>query len=168
MEHYDFNSVKDTLPVGTITYYVSSPQYMYADMYIYESYENTIALLKKYDLYSKPEFDVSKINELTVTNNAPGYDYEKLNAEEIAGLSINYENAKTVTYSDKESIQKIVGSLARSSSLYMDWYDYSKNINNQYTVQIYIDGANYGRYGVPYFSFKLGEVPDFVIKDTNN
>lgn len=165
MENYDFNLDRDNHPMGHLTYAISVPEYAYAEFDVYENFENTLNVLKKYDTYVDPTIDPSSVKQIIVTNFAPGADYDNMTSEEYAVYATGKEQTK-VTYEDRECIKQILESTF-TSNYYGKWYEHSKYVNQQYMVEIFTDSPTFSRYSAPYFCFQKGKVPDFVVKDTN-
>ena len=159
-QYFSYKMAKTSVPVGIIEYDVSTINgYGDVDINVYENYQNTIAVLKKYGIYSEDSIDVQYINSCVVTNYYSGY-------KSPSDGSFEYPDeeypTKTVTYTDKEQIRKIIEN-AHSSQYYSLWYDNNKYEDGQYSIEILTDNSRRSSYLV----FELGKVPDFVISDTN-
>ncbi len=159
--HYNFREIKEKLPIGNVTYESNDyNNYCFADFEVFDTFENTIALLKEYGIYTDMNSKDAEIKRVVVTNYYPGYDLDELGTNNI---DIKVE-AKTVDYYDKESIEKILDS-AVSTDYYNIWYNYNNN-DSQYNIQIFVDGK-IKEYEGAYYSFLKGKVPGFVEEDTN-
>ena len=133
-------------------------------MLVYDSYENTIALLKKYGIYSESNLDVECIQTVHVTNYYPGVDTDDYSMDELNNMNLESVSAD---YTDKDQIKELLES-ADGSEFYGQWYDYSGRYDNQYGMEVILSTPR-DRYGSTsvYYNFKLGKVPEFVKKDTN-
>ena len=171
VEHYNFTLAHNELPVGNIEYssYTHDPDgnrtdYNCYNMRVYSNFENTIAILKKYGIYSESVLDVEYIESVRITNMYPGYDISKMEQDEINSLDVE---SKSVYYDNGKQIKEILDS-SYGSGFYGNWFDYRGKFDNQYDVEITLKGKHdpYGATNV-YYNFLLGKVPDFVIEDTN-
>ncbi len=158
--NYSFKNMKNVMPTGSIEYEVSDETYVYGSLNVYDTYTNTINLLKAYGIYTDSAELSDNITEVIVTNYYPGYDLEKTSSDEIE----ESVDSKMVSYYDKESVKKILEA-AVSTDFYNMWYNYNNN-NSQYSIQVYTNG-NVQNYGGAYYTFIKGKVPDFVEEDTN-
>ncbi len=163
LENYRFSYVKDHMPIGTIEYDSNEPDYIYGSLDVFDTFENTKALLKKYGLYASEKYDIADVREVTVTNYYPGYDLEKEEAPNIDGTVVVDSTSKT--YTDQDKIKEILLGTV-STNYYNPWYNYSA-VNDQYSVEVYLD-TDRSSYGGRYYSLLKGKVPDFVAADTNN
>ncbi len=171
LENYSFEMANNNLPVGQVQYSAYLPDndginsdYTSYDMRVYANFENTIALLKKYGIYSESVLDVEYIENVCVTNNYPGYDISKMASDEIYNLEVE---SVSEYYADPEQIREIIDS-SLSSEFYGMWFRYKDHFNDQYSIEINLSKP-LGQYGstTSYRNFLLGKVPEFVIKDTN-
>ena len=146
-------------------YSYSDDNYSYTDVYypVYSCYTNTIQFLKDNDLYVDAFIDFKYVSSVKVDNYYPGMDLEEY--EDISDI-VSVDTVSE-TYTDQESYEEIMAH-AICSGRTSDWYSYDK-LNEQYgiTVEFTIrnDTSNY--YSSSYFMFKKGEVPEFVVQDTN-
>ena len=169
--HYNFTLCNNELPIGSISYSANIPDsdgnranYVSYDLKVYSNFENTIALLRKYGIYSEHNLDVEYIESVCITNYYPGYDITKMEWDEINELQVE---SVSEYYEDKKQIREILDS-SYGSGYYGNWFDYRGKFNDQYGIEFKIRNAHdqYSDTSV-YYNFMLGKVPDFVVKDTN-
>ena len=84
--------------------------------------------------------------------------------EEGEYVNIDAPENKEMSYTDKEKIEEILGTVI-STDFWNPWYNYNNN-NAQYSAQVYLKDDKL-RYESSYYTFLKGKVPDFVVKDTN-
>ena len=161
LDNYSFMYMKEHMPIGTVEYDSKDDTYIYGTLDVYENFTNTIALLKKYEIFRSNEIETDKVRFIKVVNYYPGFDTEVTPAEELDG---NMES-KDCTYSEKEQIEEILNA-SLCTGYYNPWYNYN-NINSQYYAEIVLDNDDM-YYGGFTYSFLKGKVPDFVKADTNN
>ncbi len=171
LEHYNFTLANNELPIGNIEYSANIPDsdenritVTNYDLKVYSNFENTIALLRKYGIYSEHNLDVEYIESVCITNYYPGYDITKMDWDEINEIQTE---SKSEYYEDKKQIREILDS-SYGSGFYGNWFDYRGRFNDQYGIEFKIRSAHdqYSNTSV-YYNFMLGKVPDFVVKDTN-
>ncbi len=164
LENYSFTLCKEELPIGQIVFSSTSKNF-FADARfdVYAGFTNTIEALKKYEVFVPAEYDISKIDSVTVYNYYSGYDVESMTQEERDKLIANQVK---VTYTDKKQIQQILDSMF-NYSFPGEWYNHGTYFSPQYSIDINSGRTVYGGYGNGFFSFKPGEIPEFVVKDTN-
>ena len=104
LENYSFSYAKEHMPVGSVEYDSNDTNYVYGNLDVFENFENTLALLKKYGIFTAYEISVDTVKFVKVTNYYPGYDLELVDSGDIT------EDLGIVTreYSDDESIQAIL------------------------------------------------------------
>lgn len=162
---FSYSYMRDHRPIASIEYSNDGTYYVDANIPVYENYEKTIALMKKYGIYSDPELDVSEITSIEVTNYYPGYDLSVTDIDDVPS-DLDSLSAK---YTDPDQIKEICEK-AYFRDFLSYWTDY-RNLCGQYTVIVSRNGetpsSNYGSYG-QYMYFDYGNVPEFVVKDTNN
>lgn len=160
-ENYSYARTRDMLPIGQLSYQIHTDSFGSLDLYVYSSYSNTIELLKKYGLYHENEIDTDKIKKVEVTDYYPGYDIENFKTGDV----VPDVEPCTVTYEGREEIERILEASV-VTEYYGTWYDYDKLTSDKYYISVYLtDKSNNDNY-ISY-SFKKGQVPDFVIADIN-
>ncbi|MCR5558016.1 MAG: DUF6449 domain-containing protein [Butyrivibrio sp.] len=171
LEHYSFDMARNNLPVGQVEYSVEKEdeqgfisRYAEYRMDIYESYTNTIDVLKKYGIYSENTLDVEYIENVCVTNYYPGIDISGMDQEQLSELDVK---SKEFTYTDPEQIKEILTN-ACANGYYGRWFDYHNHFDNQYGIEVNLSRP-VDQYGTTsaYYEFLLGKVPEFVVEDTN-
>ncbi len=160
-EHFSFDLVSSNMPVGRIDYDCSDySSWASCSLNVYDCYDNTISLLKKYGIYSDCEPDIDLIDKIDVTNYYPGFDLETDDENEID----RNVDSKTITYTDKDQIRDIIES-AVSSEFYSRWYRSSLFTNDQFSI--IVDYISNSHSNSKYYLFETGKVPAFVMTDTN-
>ena len=171
LEHYSFEMANNNLPIGQVEYTVDKENlegftstYANYTLRVYDSYENTIALLKKYGIYSENTLDVECIGSVNVINYYPGVDISGLSQDELNNLDLESVSAD---YDDQDQIKELLES-ADVSEFYGQWFEYKGRYDDQYGMEVILNTPR-DRYGSTsvYYNFKLGKVPEFVIEDTN-
>ncbi len=165
LENYRFTDLRNKRPVGEIEYSFNSNSYGSMNITIYDTYSNTIEVLKKYDIYSDGKLDPEFIDYIEVSNMFPGIDIDNIDYEEYAE---ELEDVPTVTqvYNSKENIKMILDAFV-SSGYYGVWYDSNNEESSKYSVNIVLKGQRqYDR--STYGTCMKGKVPDFVVRDTDN
>ena len=160
LEYYSFKNMKDKMPVGSVEYEINDETYVYGSFDVYDTYSNTISLLKKYGIYTDSSLSVDDITSITVINYYPGYDLEQMDDNEYP----DSPDSREMTYTEKDKIEEILKGVI-STDFYNPWYNYNNN-NAQYSAQIYTKGDR-SRYDASYYTFLKGKVPGFVVEDTN-
>ncbi len=159
--NYGFAKTRDKLPIGQISYQINTDSYGSLDINIYDTYTNTIELLKKYGLYHENNITPDMIKRIEVTDYYPGYDVESFQTGDAVPDTESY----TVTYEDSKDIKRILEA-SIMTEYYGTWYDYDELTSDKYYISAYLtDKGNNDSY-ISY-TFKKGQVPDFVIADTN-
>ena len=148
------------MPIGSVEYEVNDENYAFGSFDVYDTYSNTIELLKKYGIFSESTIKTDDIKKITVVNYYPGYD---LNETDISDIT-DYPDSREMTYSDSDKIEEILNGVI-STDFYNPWYNYNNN-DQQYSAQIYTEDSS-SRYDASYYTFLKGKVPGFVVEDTN-
>ncbi len=158
--YYNFKDMKDKMPIGSVEYEVNDENYVYGSLDVYDTYINTISLLKEYGIYSDSMINPKDVRKINVINYYPGYDLEEISVDDIDGST----ESKEMSYTDRDKIEEIIGCVV-STDFYNPWYNYNNN-SQQYSAQIYTDEDS-SRYDASYYTFLKGKVPGFVAEDTN-
>ncbi|MCR4904163.1 MAG: ABC transporter permease [Butyrivibrio sp.] len=168
LELYDFSLASSEEYIGIVQFSsygdnYSSP-YISVSYPVYECFQNTTRFLKDNNLYLDKIELGDNITSITVTNYYPGYNLEEM--EDTSDLMS--ESSVEKIYTDSEDFKEIFPHLVLAGQT-SDWYA-SNKLNDQYGVIVtYIAPTDVGDSRVStYFVFKKGEVPDFVVADTNN
>ncbi|WP_034453061.1 DUF6449 domain-containing protein [Butyrivibrio sp. AE2032] len=161
LENYSFKYAKEHMPIGSIEYESNDDTYIYGSINVFENFTNTIALLKKYGIYSENDLDAEHISSVKVSNYYPGYDLEQVSVDDIDDAPDTVFH----TYTDKEQMAQILEQCI-CTNYYNEWFNYNL-INDQYHAEVMLDNepSYYGGIG---YSFFKGKVPEFVKTDTNN
>lgn len=160
----DYKEVYSHLPLGKIRLSgigLMNPEYRNTwEILIYDSYENTIALLEQSGLncrnaYINEAFD--RIEQITVSFT----DEEKMSRETEATYE---ECTKTVVYQSEELYRRILQNTVPEENSW--WSRRNKAFGNEYSV--YVDlrdefgREEFNRYTVQFIDAKL---PEFILKD---
>lgn len=168
-EHFTYEMARANKPVGQIDYdnnFYSG--YASCSFNVYGNYENTIAVLKKYGIYSESTIDVDKVESVEVTNFYPGFDIENMSDEELQEMYMTTSESKSYIYTDRDEIKVIIEN-AVCTDFYSKWYTFNDEVNGQFSVMISVPSDNGSEESYKgYYSFRMGKVPDFVYSDTNN
>ncbi|RKM57049.1 hypothetical protein D6853_03260 [Butyrivibrio sp. X503] len=165
LENYSYSLCTNELPIGQINFTSSgSGDYINAQLDVYPEYKNTIALLEKNNAMLPDKVDASKVDSITVYNFYSGLDFENMTDDEK--ISVTNPKQVMVKYTDKKQIQEILDAMV-NYSFPGEWFSRKYYTTPQYSIDINSGKTMYGGYGNGFYSFKHGEVPDFVVKDTN-
>ncbi|MBR4358848.1 MAG: hypothetical protein IKQ00_13090 [Butyrivibrio sp.] len=166
LEKYKFSYIKDTSAIGDL--FISCEPAMSCTLPVYEDFTHVIDVLKKNDLFTGKDFPVDNIQELSVDNNFPGYNFgEMSDAETMEIYNKWYYSAKdfgfdSKIYTDKDKIKEIMENCVYEN--YPEWnYPFNK-VDKQFNVHFddkFMDAFTH------HFSFKRGSVPKFVYEDFN-
>ncbi len=158
LENYRFLDIKEKMPIASLEVEINSDEYCYGNLEVYDTFTNTISLMRDYGIYSDSAVDLSDIKEIVVSNYYPGYDLNEIDVEDIEDVP----DSQSYTYTDKADIQAILDA-SISTDYYNQWYNYNNN-DSQYSIEVKRDGETYTG---AYYSFVKGKVPGFVAEDTN-
>ena len=166
LEKYKFSYIKDTSAIGDL--FIRCEPAMSCALPVYEDFTHVIDVLKKNDLFTGKDFPVDKIQELSVDNYFPGYNFgEMSDAETMEIYNKWYYSAKdfgfdSKIYTDKDKIKEIMENCVYEN--YPEWkYPFDK-VDKQFNVNFddkFMDTFTH------HFSFKRGSVPKFVYEDFN-
>lgn len=159
-QNFGYSKMRSKLPIGELSYGMNSDNYGSMTMYVYDTYSNTIELLKKYGIYSENVITPDMVKKIEVTNYYPGIDLENYKH----GDSLPEIDSAEAVYSEREDIERILEASVMSE-YYGIWYDYDTLDNYKYYIAVYYSGKGGDNY-ISY-TFKKGQVPDFVIRDTD-
>lgn len=179
MEQFDFTMARDELPCGRLN--VEYDNYAQRQWYVYDSFENTIALLNELEAYYPAQLDVKDIDSVTVICyhnelSEAGADtisynsYDTARAQLVRGARAEAYTDYTVreTFYDEEQIAQILPHI-HADYLNALWGDY-KGIDQNYSVEVVFkkDTTYPYRRDSYYFSYNFidGQVPDFVAEAT--
>ncbi|MCR5527259.1 MAG: DUF6449 domain-containing protein [Lachnospiraceae bacterium] len=163
LEKFSYSTVVESNVIGAVTYTRNSvartsdgDEFEYGqDMTftIYDSFTNTIDYLKKNSIWIDTEIDASHVKEIIVTNNSE-YDDDG--------------EVKTVSYTDKEKIKKILESV-HDNNISATWESTDDEESDYLAEVIFNDdapeNAQLESNGTFYTLFNKGALPDFVAKD---
>lgn len=179
MEQLNFSLVTGERPCGQVV--IKMPNWINDCLYVYDSFENTIAYLQSAEVFYPVELNVEDIADITVTNfhnelNEVANEVEPMGARYIntrdvaAEAAYVYDDDHTVTKtffeeSEFEQITKAIYPASMSSA----WND-SRELDENYDVYItFKKDTSYpydrGNFGV-YYKFYTGQAPEFVVEGT--
>ncbi len=174
MEQFDFTLVRHNRPCGSLSFEYKN--YNQRQWFVYDSFENTIAALKKLQAYYPMELDAADIesvtvtcfhNELTEQENAEDAEIEaRAVAETWDGDYTDYTVSET--FYEEEQIAQIL------PNIYCTWIDAPwsryKDLDENYSIEVVFkrDTAYPYQRDSYYFgySFYAGQVPEFVAEAT--
>ena len=178
MERFDFSLATEERPCGRVFFVF--PNQRYTRLYVYESFENTIAYLKEQGAYYPVQLNPEDIADITITN----YHYE-LEEETFNSLSeynlamgaraeaVQYgtsgNNTVTAVFDDQEQLAQIVPAIY-PSYMSVSWHNDTLEMDKNYEVRVTFKRDttypyNKGEY-VLYYKFYAGQVPEFVKEAT--
>ncbi|MDE7247060.1 MAG: hypothetical protein K2N43_04160 [Lachnospiraceae bacterium] len=183
MEQFDFTLVRHNRPCGILNIaYGVNRDYVTRQYYVYDSFENTINYLKKYEAYYPVELNAADIDSITVNcyhheltlqldPRDPGYQlYQKaVNAVAVSDVYVDYTVRET--FYEEGQIAQILPHIY-PAGIDAPWSSYGADTDDQnnYYLEIVFkkDSAYPYERGSYYFSynFRNGEVPDFVVEAT--
>ena len=178
MEKFDFSLAIEERPCGRVIFVF--PNQRYTRLYVYESFENTIAYLKEQGAYYPVQLNPEDIADVTIKN----YHYEleegifdslaEYNLAMGASASAVAQGASLdrtvmVTFDDEEDFAQIVPAIYPSNFTAM-WHNDSLDMDENYDIRITFKRDTSYPYDksdrVFYYKFYAGQVPDFVEEAT--
>ena len=182
MEQFDFSLAKNNRPCGVVIMaYGADMDYVQRRYFVYDSFVNTIELLKHYEAYYPVELNVADIDSIAVTcyHNEISNDPDAVFRDDTRyGAVADAEYVDTYvdctvqeTFYEEAQIAQILPHIYPS---YIDapWSLYGESTDdpNNYSLEVVFkkDSAYPYERGSYYFnySFRQGEVPDFVKEAT--
>ncbi len=160
LENYSFKDIKNKMPIGSIEYENTGNNYVFGSLEVFDTFSNTIALLKEYGIFSEGELRAEDVREIKVTNYFVGQDLDSEPQDEIVYDNTEYTSK---SYTDQGDIEKII-EVSIPNGYHNPWFNYN-NTNDQYGIELYLKGNNSGISDL-YYNFYKGKVPDFVKRDT--
>lgn len=184
MEQFDFTLVRHNRPCGMVSMaYGADAGYTSRQYYVYEGFENTINFLKEREAYYPAKLNAADVDSVTVTcyhneltvNGEAGepvygrYGETRAVAVDVADTYVDYSVQET--FYEEEEIAQILAHIY-PSSIDAPWNSYGADTGDQnnYSLEIVFkkDSAYPYERGSYFFnySFRDGEVPDFVVEAT--
>ena len=177
MEQVDFTFARDNRPCGQL--YFDYDNYSSRQWQVYESFENTIALLKKLEAYYPVQLNAEDIDSITVTcyhnelteagANTRTYTTMRGNTAQSVRVDDVYRDYTVrETFYEEEQIAKI---LPHIHPEYLDsyWGGYKATDGNYAVEVVFKKNTDYPYQRDSYYfsyNFITGEVPDFVAEAT--
>lgn len=165
MEQFDFSMARTNQICGIVNWGITG-EYVKWELPVYESFTNTISLLKQYDAYYPLQLRAEDIEKIEITN----YHYsdeENFQYTDAVAKTVDYEIREVTAYFDNsKEIEEIARNLY-PQDLTMYWNGANMtDIDYQVVITFKPDTEYpYGR-GYFYYRFLNGQVPDFVEKAT--
>lgn len=155
LENYSYSNVINSNVIGSVCYErsdVHEKREVSRKMTftIYDSFTNTIEFLKKNAIWVDSKIDASHVKEIVVTDDSS-------------------MDGESVTYTDKEQIEKIAESIhdiTVNATWQVDENDYSVKVVFKEGTPEYKRMSESDPYCIA--SFNKDETPDFVVKDLSN
>ncbi len=175
MEQFDFTMARDELPCGRLN--VEYDNYAQRQWYVYDSFENTIALLNELEAYYPAQLDVKDIDSVTVIcyhNELNETDTDTAIYRNVPAATVDYAYGSYTDYTVRETFydeEQIAQILPHIHADYLNalWGNY-KGTDQNYSVEIVFkkDTTYPYRRDSYYFSYDFidGQVPDFVAEAT--
>ncbi len=170
MARFDFTLARNSRPCGELR--IRFPNWRSYNLYVYESFENTVAYLKEAKAYYPVTLDPADIDSITVTNyhnELEGLYENKTDVyvtRDAAAAEYTYDEDRIVseTFYEREEFEKILP-VIYPNNLAATWHDY-KETDSNYDVYITFKKDttypyNRSNYGFSY-QFYTGAVPEFV------
>ncbi len=175
MEQFDFTLVRHNRPCGSLSFEYKN--YNQRQWFVYDSFENTIAALKKLEAYYPMALDAADIesvtvtcfhNELTEQENAADGEIEARAVAVEPEYVDNTDYTVSETFYEEEQIAQIL------PNIYCTWIDAPwssyKDLDENYSIEVVFkrDTAYPYRRDSYYFgySFYAEQVPEFVVEAT--
>ena len=167
MANAHYSEVYYTIPMGKVTLFgvgLQNEEYRNAwNILIYESYQNTIAILEEAGISCETVYDEAYINNIQKIE-VSFEDYEKMEQAGPEGVMLWEDCRKTAIYTNKESYVKILENAVPSNNRW--WGGNSVYDSEGYTVTIYTPNQyNLNDYYVDEIYFRSGEMPQFLKDD---
>ena len=181
LDDFDYDQICDEPILGNVYYEINDTRGILGYRYVssgyfgvYPSMERSVAYLEELG-FKKPDLTAEDVNEVRITY----YEYADVTFETPEEYYNSYDSysgePKTIVYSDKESIEKLLSCMTMSE-YDRKWgrgdfsdpaYEIQAQINTEklYSSNSRIMMSTSMGYTSVYLSFKKGEVPDFVKKD---
>ena len=165
-----YSEVYYTIPMGKVTLFgigLQNEEYRNAwNILIYESYQNTIAILEEAGISCKTVYDEAYINNIQKIE-VSFEDYEKVKQLEPESATLWEDCRKTAIYLNKEDYIKILENAVPSNNRW--WGGNSVYEREGYTVTIYTPNQyNLNDYYVDEIYFRNGKIPQFLKDDLEN
>ena len=165
-----YSEVYYTIPMGKVTLFgigLQNEEYRNAwNILIYESYQNTIAILEEVGISCKTAYDEAYINNIQKIE-VSFEDYEKMEQAETEGVMLWEDCRKTAIYMNKEDYIKILENAVPSNNRW--WGGNSVYEREGYTVTIYTPNQyNLNDYYSDDIYFRNGKIPQFLKDDLEN
>lgn len=174
MTQFDFKMARQERPCGAL--YFEYDNYTQRQWFVYDSFENTIALLKEQGAYYPMQLNAEDVANITVTC----YHTALMQADEdvLSTYTMNAAVAESTgryvdytvreTFYEEEQIAQILPNL-HASYLNSPWGSYEA-VDNDYSVEVVFkkDTSYPYQRDSYYFNYNLigGQVPDFVVEAT--
>ena len=179
MAKFDFSLAIRERPCGRIS--LVFPNLRYTRMYVYESFENTIAYLKEQEAYYPIWLDPEDIAAVTITNyhnelddpetydSVAEYNLAMGARAETVAYGVSKANAVTEIFDDKEQLAQIVP-VIYPAYLAGSWHNDGREMDLNYDVYVTFEKDTTYPYdrserGV-FYKFYMDQVPEFVEKAT--
>ena len=152
LKEASYDDMKPETIAGVLDFYKDSYEELATSYCVYESFTETLDLMRElgYDVQGKPE--ISNVSEVTVYNYTEDYSQQ---AEDYSGITMVNEDG-SVTFSDPKHVSEIMENiiLDRNSSFYGE---------SGYNIGVTMKQASKnGGLQISYYTFKRGKVPACV------
>lgn len=183
-----FKKHKDSVPMGSLCIgiekqYGHYSSYAQSEVKLYPFYENCTAYLKEKGYYMEHYVNIEDVERIQVINHH--YDLEQeaqkqmqeemeITMEATAEAVYSYEEKefgkfqRMVRYEEKEDMQAVLEEIYPQNYIYDTWHG-NRDYDENYSIRVYFKpDSEVGKdmEGYAEYSFRAGEVPDFVEADT--
>lgn len=175
MEQFDFTLAKNGMPCGQIT--LSYADYSQRDWYVYDTFAETIACLKKNEAFYPAKLNAKDIdyitvinyhNEMSEENMDSGIEARAVAVRETAVVDTYVDYTVQETFTETAQIEEIL-SAVRCSYFTSPWGNYNGTEENYSVNVVFKKDSDYPYERDSYYFnyvFVKGQVPEFVVEAT--
>lgn len=175
MEQFDFTLAKNGMPCGQIT--LSYADYSQRDWYVYDTFAETIACLKKNEAFYPAKLNAKDIdyitvinyhNEMSEENMDSGIEARAVAVRETAVADTYVDYTVQETFTETAQIEEIL-SAVRCSYFTSPWGNYNGTEENYSVNVVFKKDSDYPYERDSYYFnyvFVKGQVPEFVVEAT--
>lgn len=175
MEQFDFKLAKDGMPCGQIT--LSYADYSQREWYVYDTFAETIACLKKNEAFYPAKLNAEDIdyitvvnyhNEMSEENMDPGIEARAVAVRETEVVDTYVDYTVQETFTDQAQIEEILSAI-HCSYFTSPWGNYNGTEDNYSVNVVFRKDSDYPYERDSYYfnyEFFKGQVPEFVVEAT--
>lgn len=170
MEQFDFTLARNNRTCGKLEWTIKD-SYISMSLPVYESFENTLAVLEEYHAVYPVELKAEDILSLEVTNWHYQDQEQYFSSEDgyrAEAVYMDTQHAVRKEFNDPEEIAAIVENLYPSVTLQNLYWNDADTLDKEYDVIITFKTDSDYPYKRGYFEYDFlsGQVPDFVVERT--